>query len=91
MEVDLFGLERRPTVHCGFLSGIQPRWVGRHGTDVAEATPVRFSPDRSAPGSSGEGPERRGQSIAGSPILAGTGYGSQTSCHSWQASRGRSL
>ncbi|KAL0150783.1 hypothetical protein M9458_053901 [Cirrhinus mrigala] len=29
--------------------------AGCHGTDVAEASSVRFSPDRSAPGSSGEG------------------------------------
>ncbi len=50
-----------------------PAGVGRHGTDVAEATPVCFSPDSSAPGSSGEGPERGGQSIVGSPILAGPG------------------
>ncbi len=56
-----------------FSQASSPAGVGRHGTDVAEATPVRFSPDRSAPGSSGEGPERRGQSIAGSPILAGPG------------------
>ncbi len=50
-----------------------PTGVGRHGTDMAEATPVRFSPDRSAPRSSGEGPERGGQSVAGSPVLAGPG------------------
>ncbi len=56
-----------------FSQASSPAGVGRHGTDVAEATPVRFSPDSSAPGSSGEGPERRGQSIAGSPVLAGPG------------------
>ncbi len=41
-----------------FSHASSPAGVGRHGTDVAEATPVCFSPDRSAPGSSGEGPER---------------------------------
>ncbi len=41
-----------------FAHASSPAGVGRHGTDVAEATPVCFSPDRSAPGSSGEGPER---------------------------------
>ncbi len=42
-----------------FSHASSPAGVGRHGTDVAEAMPVCFSPDRSAPGSSGQGPERR--------------------------------
>ncbi|KAL0188730.1 hypothetical protein M9458_015829, partial [Cirrhinus mrigala] len=41
-----------------------------HGTDVAEAASVRVSPDRSAPGSSGESAPGRGQSTSSSPILA---------------------
>nr|XP_009303290.1 uncharacterized protein si:ch211-79h18.2 [Danio rerio] len=34
--------------------------AGCHGADVAEASSVRFSPNRSAPGSPGEGPSRGG-------------------------------
>ncbi|KAI2642466.1 Catalase-peroxidase [Labeo rohita] len=45
--------------------------TGCHGTDVAEATSVRLSPDRSAPGSSGESPPGRGQFTVSSPVLAG--------------------
>ncbi|KAI2660335.1 enzymatic polyprotein [Labeo rohita] len=45
--------------------------AGCHGTDVAEASSVRLSPDCSAPGSSGEGAPGRGPSSSGSPILAG--------------------
>ncbi|KAL0187611.1 hypothetical protein M9458_014710, partial [Cirrhinus mrigala] len=45
--------------------------VGCHGADVAEARSVRFSPDRSASGSSGESSPGRGQSPVGSPVLAG--------------------
>ncbi len=37
---------------------------------MAEAPPIRFSPNRSAPGSSGEGPERGCQSITDFPVLA---------------------
>ena len=44
--------------------------AGCHGADVAEASSVRFSPNRSAPGSPGEGPSRGVQPIAGSPVLA---------------------
>ncbi len=73
-----------------FSQASSPAGVGCHGTDVAEATPVRFSPYRSAPRSSGEGPERGGQSIAGSPVLAGPGMVLRHHV-SWQASRGRSL
>ncbi len=51
----------------------RPAGVARHDTDVAESTPVCFSPDRSAPGSSGEVLEIVGQSIAGSPVLASPG------------------
>ncbi len=45
--------------------------AGCYGTDVAEASSVRFSPDRSAPGSSGESAPGRGPAVASSPVLAG--------------------
>ncbi len=45
--------------------------AGCHGTDMAEASTVCFSPDRSAPGSSGESAPGRGQSTTGSAVLAG--------------------
>ncbi len=45
--------------------------AGCHGTDVAKASSVCFSPDRSAPGSSGESVPGRGQSTSGSTVLAG--------------------
>ncbi len=45
--------------------------AGCHGTDVAEALSVRFSPNRSAPRSSGESAPGQGQSISGSTVLAG--------------------
>ncbi|KAI2647016.1 Transposon Ty3-G Gag-Pol polyprotein [Labeo rohita] len=45
--------------------------AGCHGADVAEATSVRFSPDRSAPGSSRESAPGRGVPSSSSPILAG--------------------
>ncbi|KAL0160079.1 hypothetical protein M9458_043804, partial [Cirrhinus mrigala] len=45
--------------------------AGCHGTDVAEAPSVRLSPDRSAPGSSGESTPGQGQPTTGSPVLAG--------------------
>ena len=48
-----------------------PSGVGCYGTGVAEVTPVRLSPDCSAPRSSGEGSPGRGQSTIGSPVLAG--------------------
>ncbi|KAL0159087.1 hypothetical protein M9458_047163, partial [Cirrhinus mrigala] len=44
--------------------------AGCHGTDVAEASSVRISPDRSAPGSSGEGAPGWGPSYLSSPVLA---------------------
>ncbi len=40
--------------------------AGCHGTDVAKASSVRLSPDRSAPRSSGESAPGRGQSTTGS-------------------------
>ncbi|XP_051756294.1 uncharacterized protein LOC127516053 [Ctenopharyngodon idella] len=43
---------------------------GCHGTDVAEATSVRISPVRSAPGGSGESTPGGGQPDTGSPVLA---------------------
>ncbi|KAI2660382.1 DNA-directed RNA polymerase subunit B' [Labeo rohita] len=45
--------------------------AGCHGADVAEATSVRLSPDRSAPGSSRESAPGRGVPSSSSPILAG--------------------
>ncbi len=45
--------------------------AGCYGTDLAEASSVRFSPDRSAPESSRESAPGRGPSIASSPVLAG--------------------
>ncbi len=45
--------------------------AGCHGTDVAEASSVCLSPNRSAPGSSGESVPERGQSTSGSTVLAG--------------------
>ncbi len=45
--------------------------AGCHGTDLAEASSVRLSPDRSAPRSSGESAPGRGPYAAISPILAG--------------------
>ncbi|XP_073669465.1 uncharacterized protein [Paramisgurnus dabryanus] len=44
--------------------------TGCHGSAVAEATAVRFSPDRSAPGSSGEGSSQQRPLVVGSPTLA---------------------
>ncbi|KAI2657538.1 Transposon Ty3-G Gag-Pol polyprotein [Labeo rohita] len=45
--------------------------AGCHGADVAEATSVRLSPDRSAPGSSRESAPGRGVPSSSSPVLAG--------------------
>ncbi|KAI2646149.1 hypothetical protein H4Q32_030848 [Labeo rohita] len=45
--------------------------AGCYGTDVAKAASVRLSPDRSAPGSSGESTPGRGQHTVSSPVLAG--------------------
>ncbi len=44
--------------------------VGCYGTDMAEASSVHLSPDRSTPGSSGESVPGRGQSTSGSTVLA---------------------
>ncbi|KAI2662377.1 Transposon Ty3-G Gag-Pol polyprotein [Labeo rohita] len=44
--------------------------AGCHGADVAEATSVRFSPDRSAPGSSRESVPGRDVPSSSSPVLA---------------------
>ena len=49
-----------------------PTGVGCHGTDLAEASPVRISPDRSAPCSPGEGPSGGHQSTSGCPYVADT-------------------
>ncbi len=45
--------------------------AGCYGTDLAEASSVCFSPDRSAPRSSRESALGRGPSVASSPVLAG--------------------
>ncbi len=45
--------------------------AGCYGTDVAEASSVRLSPDRSAPGSSRESAPGWGPAVANSPVLAG--------------------
>ncbi len=45
--------------------------AGCYGTDVAEASSVRLSPDCSAPGSSRESAPGRGPAVASSPALAG--------------------
>ncbi len=63
--------------------------AGCHGTDVAEASSVRFSPDLSAPGSSGESAPGWGQSTSGSTVLAGAEYGSRTWFFSLTALHGR--
>ena len=46
--------------------------AGCHGTDLAEASSVCLSPNRSAPGSSGESALGRGPAATGSPVLAGS-------------------
>ncbi|KAI2647838.1 Transposon Ty3-G Gag-Pol polyprotein [Labeo rohita] len=49
--------------------------AGCHGADVAEATSVRLSPDRSAPGSSRESAPGQGVLSSSSPVLAGPSMG----------------
>lgn len=49
-----------------------PTGVGCHGTGLAEASPVCFPPDRSAPRGPGEGPSRGHQSTSGCPEMADT-------------------
>ncbi len=51
-------------------SSSSPR-TGRYDTDMAEASSVRLSPDRSAPGSSDESTPRRCSPTVSSPVLAG--------------------
>ncbi len=70
-EVRPIGSGFDPLSTVVFSHTSSPAGVGRHGADMAKTTPVCFSPDRSAPWSSGEGPERGGQSIAGSLVLDG--------------------
>ncbi|KAL0163648.1 hypothetical protein M9458_039401, partial [Cirrhinus mrigala] len=74
-EADLESVQSSPSgslCHEGecSISSSSPG-AGCHGADVAEATFVRLSPDRSAPGSSGESPPGRGQFTVNSPVLAG--------------------
>ncbi|KAI2645311.1 Transposon Ty3-G Gag-Pol polyprotein [Labeo rohita] len=64
-QVDLFAT--RENTQCPLCSP----GAGCHGTDVAEASSVRFSPDRSAPGSSRESAPGRGVPPPSSPVLAG--------------------
>ncbi|KAI2646170.1 ORF V: Enzymatic polyprotein [Labeo rohita] len=64
-QVDLFAT--RENTQCPLCSP----GAGCHGADVAEATSVRFSPDRSAPGSSRESAPGRGVPSSSSPVLAG--------------------
>ncbi|KAI2667130.1 Transposon Ty3-G Gag-Pol polyprotein [Labeo rohita] len=64
-QVDLFAT--RENTQCPLCSP----GAGCHGTDVAEASSVRFSPDRSAPGSSKESAPGRGVPPSSSPVLAG--------------------
>ncbi len=45
--------------------------AGCYDTDVAKASSVRLSPDRSAPGSSRESAPGWGPAVASSPVLAG--------------------
>ncbi len=56
----------------GLLPGEwMPTGAGCHGTDVAEASSVRLSPDCSAPRSSGESVPGRSPAATSSPVLAG--------------------
>ncbi|KAI2659094.1 ORF V: Enzymatic polyprotein [Labeo rohita] len=64
-QVDLFAT--RENTQCPLCSP----GAGCHGTDVAEASSVRLSPDRSAPGSSRESAPGRGVPPSSSPVLAG--------------------
>ncbi len=82
LEVDL--------THCPLWFSLTAG-VGRHGADMVKTTPVCFSPDRSAPWSSGEGPERGGQSIAGSLVLDGPVMVLRHHVTPGRASHGRSL
>ncbi|KAI2644944.1 Transposon Ty3-I Gag-Pol polyprotein [Labeo rohita] len=69
-QVDLFatlGLAMSPLVLSESSSS---PGAGCHGTDVAQASSVRLSPDRSAPRSSGESVPGRHLCTAGSPVLA---------------------
>ncbi len=56
--------------------------VGCHGADMAEASSIRLSPDRSAPGSSGECWPGRDATTISSPLTGQAVYGLQT----WSAS-----
>ncbi|KAI2664367.1 enzymatic polyprotein [Labeo rohita] len=61
-QVDLFATQEN--AQC-------PHWFSlTHPAPLAEASSVRFSPDCSAPGSSGEGAPGRGPSSSSSPVLA---------------------
>ncbi len=62
-------LERRLTVHSGFPSRIQLLSDG-DGADMAEASSVCFSPDRSAPRSPGESSRGPGSTTSHCPAVA---------------------
>ncbi len=71
-QVNLFAT--RQTLHCPLwfsLTHTAPLGLDANGTDVAEASSVCLSPDRSAPGSSRESAPGWGPSIAKNPVLAG--------------------
>ncbi len=63
--------------------------AGCYGTDVAEASSVRLSPDCSAPGSSRESAPGRGPAVASSPVLAGPSMVTRTWFLSSTAPHGR--
>ncbi len=70
-QVDLFA--SRETSHCPLwfsLTHPAPR-TGCDDTDVAEASSVRISPDRSAPGSTGESSPGPGPTTSYCPAVAG--------------------
>ncbi len=50
---------------------LSPLVLSDYVTDVAEASSVRLSSDRSAPGSSRESAPGRGPAVVSSPVLAG--------------------
>ncbi len=70
-EVDLFATQVNAQCPSGLSSSSSSPGTGRYGTDMAEATSVRFSPDRSAPRSSDESTPRRCSPTVSSPVLAG--------------------
>ncbi len=62
--------------------------AGRDGADVAEASSVCFSPDRSAPGSPGESLPGPGSTTSHCPAVAGQSMVPRFNIPSWRASSG---